>query len=431
MSIEKITRTNGAVWRVRWRDEHGQPRSKVVGLKRDAQVLDQELKRAKRLGTATPVGASRETLAEFSKLWWTRHAAPNLARHTRESYASALDVHLIPRLGDTRLTAISTELVSDMRADMAASGVGEQAILKALTVLQSILQRAVEWRHVDSNPVRAVRKPSQARARVVRPLPPTEVEAMRAHLLKTDRRQDATLVTVLAYAGLRPGEAIGLRWHDVGERTLLVERSVAFGQLKSTKTNSIRSVRLLEPLKHDLATWRAQTDRSDPTDLIFPSPDGSPWNEDRARNWRHRAFAEAAAHAGTPKARPYDLRHSYISLLIQQGATVVEVARQAGHAPTMTLSTYAHLFDEQDGDDRRSAEEQIRDARQRHSGEKVSVLCMRPKNPDAAKTQNRSRSVPRVSDKKDHLLQRRMLGVWSGRRLRGSMTRGVRRVSSF
>jgi hypothetical protein len=39
-----------------------------------------------------------------------------------------------------------------------------------------------------------------------------------------------------------------------------------------------------EPLKKDLAAWRAQTDRAEPTDLIFPSPDGSPWHEDRVRN---------------------------------------------------------------------------------------------------------------------------------------------------
>jgi hypothetical protein len=169
------------------------------------------------------------------------------------------------------------------------------------------------------------------------------------------RRLDATLIAVLAYAGLRPGEAIGLRWHDIGERTILVERSVAFGQLKSTKS-STRSVRLLGPLRDDLNTWREQASRTAETDLIFPSPDGSPWNADRARNWRKRTFAEAATRAGVPAARPYDLRHGYVSLLIAQGAPVVEVARQAGHAPTMTLGTYAHLFDELDGADHHPAE---------------------------------------------------------------------------
>jgi integrase len=330
---------------------------------------------AKRLGAGAPVNNNRETLAEFSKLWWARHAAPNLARHTQEGYASTLDVHIIPRLGDTRLQALSTEMISDMRAEMSASGVGEPAIRKVLVVLQSILERAVEWRHIDTNPARSVRKPSQQRTRVVRPLGPKIVEEMRAHLLSTDRPLDATLISVLAYAGLRPGEAIGLRWHDVGERTLLVERSVAFGQLKSTKTGGTRSVRLLSALRHDLNAWREQTDRNADLDLIFPSPDGSPWNADRARNWRKRAFAEAAEHAAVPHARPYDLRHSYVSLLIAQGATVVEVARQAGHAPTMTLSTYAHLFDELDGTDHRPADEQIRAARLATVSPGVSVLC--------------------------------------------------------
>src|SRR6201999_3655537 len=79
------------------------------------------------------------------------------------------------------------------------------------------------------------------------------------------------------------------------------------------------------------------------------------------------------------KARPYDLRHSFVSLLIAQGATVVDVARQAGHQPTMALSTYAHLFDEHDEDRRRPAAEQIWDARngllEGRTPEKVSVLC--------------------------------------------------------
>ena len=265
MSVEKIQRAGGGVWRVRWRDEQGRARSRVVGRKADATALDADLKRAKRLGGAAVVANHRETLAEFSKLWWARHAAPNLARHTQENYASALDVHIIPRLGDIRLQALTTELISDMRAEMAAAGVGEPAIRKVLTVLQSILERAVEWRHLDTNPVRAVRKPGQHRTRVVRPLPPRTIEAMRTYLLTTDRQLDATLVSILAYGGLRPGEAIGLRWHDVGERTLLVERSVAFGQLKSTKTSSTRSVRLLGPLMDDLNAWRAR-DRPDSRD---------------------------------------------------------------------------------------------------------------------------------------------------------------------
>lgn len=128
---------------------------------------------------------------------------------------------------------------------------------------------------------------------------------------------------------------------------------MAFGHLKSTKTGRARTVRLMAPLAETLTAWRHASPRSVPTDLIFPGPDGAPWNADRARNWRKRTFANAAAAAGVPNARPYDLRHGFVSLLIAQGASVVEVARQAGHAPTMTLDTYAHLFDELGAEDPR------------------------------------------------------------------------------
>lgn len=54
---------------------------------------------------------------------------------------------------------------------------------------------------------------------------PATIEVMRAGL----GVRDATLISVMAYAGLRPGEALGLRWSDVRERTLLIQRSISLG----------------------------------------------------------------------------------------------------------------------------------------------------------------------------------------------------------
>ena len=93
-------------------------------------------------------------------------------------------------------------------------------------VLGGVLQRAVEWERIPSNPVRLIRKPTSKRERVVRPLAPATVEAMRRWLLDHGRERDAVLVCVLAYAGLRPSEALALTWNDLRERTLLVERAL-------------------------------------------------------------------------------------------------------------------------------------------------------------------------------------------------------------
>ena len=383
MSVEKIQRAGGAVWRVRWRDEQGRAHSRVVGRKADADAMDQELKRSKRLGSLGPVAANQETVADFAKLWWARYVVPNLQRHTQLAYASMLDVHIIPAIGNLPLRSVNAETLWELRAAMSAAGVGDAATRKTLVVIQSMLQRAVEWRHIESNPAKLVRKPSQTRARVVRPLSPQQVEAIRAVLLDQGRLGDSTLVAVLAYAGLRPGEALGLRWYDIRERTILVERSVAFGKLKSTKTGKARTVRLLAPLAEMLETWHEATERAAPTDLVFPGPDGAPWNLDRVNNWRGRTFADAAKSAGISGVRPYDLRHSYVSLLIAQGATVVEVAQQAGHSATMALSTYAHLFDEHARAEGHPAEDLIRSAQTHQSVREVSVLCPRPLGQEA------------------------------------------------
>lgn len=305
MSVEKAQRATGHVWRVRWRDDRGQAHSRVIGRKADAVAFEVELKRAKRLGDVIAINHdSSETVEQFARTWWSRYVVPSLSRHTQLAYASMLDVHIIPNLGEQPLTAVNAETIWQLRADMTEAGVGDAAIRKTLVTLQSMLQRAVEWSRIDANPAKLVRKPSQTRNRVVRPLTPTDVEKIRKALLDDGKRLDATLIAVLAYAGLRPGEALGLRWHDIRERTILVERSVAFGKLKTTKTGKTRTVKLLTPLAETLETWRQTATRTQATDLVFPSPDGSAWNLDRVNNWRGRTFADAVKTAGLPSMRP-------------------------------------------------------------------------------------------------------------------------------
>jgi integrase len=237
------------------------------------------------------------------------------------------------------------------------------SIRRTLVIVQGVLRCAVEWGRISTNPVRTVRKPSGRRKRVVRPVAPATVECIRAGLLRAGRRRDAALVSVLAYAGLRPGEALALSWDNVGERTLLVEQSNSDAELKATKTEQSRSVGLLAPLATDLAEWRLASGRPEGPTLVFPNSRGEPWTEDTYRNWRRRIYRPAAQAAGIESARPYDLRHSFASLLIHEGASVVEVARQLGHAPSMTLDTYGHVFEEFEGRSRVSAEEAIRAAR--------------------------------------------------------------------
>lgn len=298
MSVERVERKDGSVvWRVRWR-QAGRNRSKVLGRKRDAEAFDAELRRRKRTGELAQLDAGEEPLAEFGEEWWALHAEPNLARSTLSLYAMLWDTHVLPRLGAVPLRELTPEVVNRFRLELEADGVGRVSVRKALTLLHGVLQRACEWGRIASNPVSSVRKPPAGPSRAVTPLAPATVEAIRDRLLRCGQVRDATLVSVLAYAGLRPGEAVALTWAHVRERTILVEAAVSNGAISDTKTRRRRTVQLLPPLAHDLAEWRQHAgcpeghvarNRSGPVLALLWCAPG-----ERIRRRRLRAFHGAA-----------------------------------------------------------------------------------------------------------------------------------------
>lgn len=380
MSVHK---TATGTWRVKWR-ESGQQRSRGGFARRaDAQRFDAEVTRLRQLG---PLGLPQlekgaVTVDEFVAGPFAERVE-TLAPKTRQRYAETYRLHVAPYLGDTPLHDVTVELLTGWQARLLRAGVGVETVRKANTLIGSILQRAVEFGRIPSNPQRLVAKPKRPAKLEVRPFTPEAVEAMRAHLLapepvtvarsrpgqrarrsyEVERRdaltchRDAALVSVLAYAGLRPFEALRLTWGSVQDRTLIV---------RSTKTEgkSVRTVRLLGPLAADLAAWRLACGHPGDNALIFPSQTGSAWTEVAYQSWRRRTFDPAAKAAGRRDATPYTLRHSFASLLLHEGRSVIYVARQLGHAATETLKTYGHVMDEFEDAPMLAAEDAIRAAR--------------------------------------------------------------------
>jgi integrase len=358
-----------SVWRVRWYDETSAERSKTFDRAADAKAFEAKIRTLKRTGALADIDAGRETFAEFVEEWWTVYASPNLERATLRAYASFWNSHALPRLGHLQLRELTPQTIARFRADLEASGVGIEAIRKTMTMLQGVLQRAVEWGRVPTNAVKITRKPPKPHRPAVQAIPPTLIEVMRARLIEEDKLRDATLLSLLAYAGLRPQEALALESRHVRERTLLVERALSDGQLKALKNRrQPRTVELLAPLREDLAAWRAAQGEPPATAPVFPSHAGTFWRASDWRNWRKRSYKPVAEAVGINGARPYDLRHAFASLLIYEGRlSVVDIAAQLGHNPTVCLDTYAHVMAEQRGAESVSAEAEIQAARQRRA----------------------------------------------------------------
>lgn len=347
----------GTKWTVRYR-ESGRNRSRTFVRKRDAEHFDAEVTRRRELGGLAALDSGRETLDEFVLGTWAPTYAVTLAPKTRQHYANLYDHHIAPDLGPVALRELRVDRIARWQADRLAAGGGAVAVRHALDLLGSILQRAAEAELIPANPVRLVRRARRPRREEVRPLAPSTIERVRA----AASLRDATLISVLGYAGLRPSEALALAWDDVRENTILVQSALSLGEEDDTKTRHHRTVRLLTPVRADLEAWRATVSGSR---LVFPAQDGDAWSLPAYQSWRRRAFRRATTAAEVVAATPYTLRHSFASLLLHEGRSVIYVARQLGHDARLTLSRYGHVIDEFEDQPRVEAETAIREARVR------------------------------------------------------------------
>jgi integrase len=328
---------------------------------KDATARRQDIIVAKQTGRVEQLDADLITLAEAATAYMATERA-HLAEATFTTYRNLWRAHVTgpPRhpIADMSLRAITPATVEGFRDDRLAAGAGPESIRKTLVVMQSVLKRAVRDERLSRNPVAAVRKPAAARREHIVPTTPEAVERLRAKL----DGADAVLVSLIAYGGLRPGEARGLQWSDVTDRNLHVRRAVGPEGVKATKTTKTRTVPLASALRADLGAWRRAVDPA-AADFILSRADGAPWTTDDYRNWQRRRLRTAVKASGVALARPYDLRHSAASLWIAEGRNPVEVASWLGHDPTMTLRTYAHVVADRDPSDHRTFDDRVMAAR--------------------------------------------------------------------
>lgn len=343
MSLRK---TAEGRWEVRWWEggRGSVRRQRTFDRKRDAEAFDREIRRRKQLDGIVQLERGRITLAELMEDYWALHAVPNLAPSTRALYAHVWGRHLRPRIGGQQVRAITPKVVARLRADLERDGVGQATVRKTLAVLQSTLTFAVMEEHVQFNAAAAVRKPPDQRRREPHVFLPAEVERLREEV----QPLAATLLSVLAYSGPRPEEALRLTWADVGSEAIHYD---------GRKTRRPRWTPLLAQLAADLRAWRLASGRprSGP---VFPAHDGGHWQPDDWRNWRRRTWQRIAPR-GT---RPRDLRGSYVTLRVYEGMPLTEIARHVGTSVAMLDRHYAGVIANWDGE-RVPADEQIRDAR--------------------------------------------------------------------
>ncbi len=306
------------------------------------------------------------TFHEFASDWFAARQAEGLAPKTLVDLKWSLSNHLLPHFASLQLSEITPQRVDAYKVAKAGErqelearraqaiergerfterGLSNASINHTLRHLAQILETAVEYARdegwaITMNPATGKRR----RLKASKPARPwVEPEQLMALLESAPSETGRVLLTLLAGAGLRIGEALALRWQhvDLGTGTLYVVAS---------KTGAgVREVHLTRAVQSELLVWAATAKHTNAADYVVHTASGHKHNPS---NLRRDALAPAVKAANaklealgiTPIGAItfHSLRRTYASLRCACGDDVRYAADQLGHEdPRFTLRVYA------------------------------------------------------------------------------------------
>jgi integrase len=348
--------------RVDWTDPKTGRRRKSEGVARTLAEGVELREQLKRKDDRAP--RSRTRFADFAKQWIVGQAE-RLAPSTRERYVNAL-AHLTEGLGEYYVDAIGPAEIRRWR-DEVAKRLTAPTVNGHVRVLRQALEQLVEDGAIKMNPARKVRALPEKRTQGPRGTALT-AEQLNKYLVAVERLRDrgelsedvARLMLMLAWTGLRRGEALALKWSDLDRGEIKVERAVWRGIEGTTKTDDPRIVTVVEPLAKILAEQRrwliAVQHPGLASDLMFPAdpsharsgasrrkqnPDEVTWY--RSGSVLNGPIAKAVAEAKIPRISPHSFRRTWENMLPRAGVDQLVRRSLAGWRSEEAQAIYASV----------------------------------------------------------------------------------------
>ncbi len=300
-------------------------------------------------------GAKPSTLADYRSVL----AEPGLPY--RRGTGATLG-HIMAALGDRSAAKLTTRDVNAVLASVSATGASPRTVNKHRAIIAAIFAYGTKASTfaLPTNPAREADKRREPHRGALVYYSVEEVEALARALADGQHReasthevshqereaqcvedqQDAEMVRVSAYAGLRLGELLALRWRDVDfvGHALTVERAISAGVESSTKSGRVRRLPLPDQAAAALDRMSRREDFTGADERVFCNPLGRTLDPSALR----RRYRRAQAAAGLRPLRWHDLRHTYGSLLAASGVDLVTIQSVMGHSALATTGRYLH-----------------------------------------------------------------------------------------
>jgi integrase len=298
---------------------------------------------------------SHDTVDEFLDSWMETTVRPSVRARTAEDYGRTLRYYVRPYIGRAKLKALTPADVRGLLVKLQGKGLAPRTIRGAHEVLRNALEQAVADRLLPDNPARsrlvakALPKKEQTEPAVVR------ADQVAAFIEACAADRLGALFVLQLMSGLRPSEALALRWTDVAGDTIRVTRTLvdvsgaADVYVAAPKSKASRRAVVVPPVvvrtlaehrkrqaAERLSAGRAWRDHG----LVFCDEAGQPLRQYHAR----RAFKAVCAVAGIEGVRMYGLRHSCATLLLEADTPLKVVSERLGHSTiALTGDVYSHV----------------------------------------------------------------------------------------
>ena len=336
-------------------DHQGKRKAKKMG--RDKRLAQEAAKKIEAKLILGQMGLGSDpvvpTFNQFAETWLAGYGKTALKYSTLESYRNELRNHLKPYFGKKRLDEITRAEVKQFIYDDLGKGLSPATVKNHLAYLSSILNQALDDEIIKENPTRRLFKiiPKKDKKSEINPLSKEELKILLETIDKLYPRYYPFFLCA-ARTGMRLGELLALEWDavDFNGRFIEVRQAISRHRLTTPKSKKIRRVDMSKQLSEALSihknNMRKETLRKGRSVIrwVFTQPNGRPLTATTIAN---RIFHRCLERAGLRRVRFHDLRHSYASILIQQGESLAYVKEQLGHhSIQMTVDLYAHLAPE-------------------------------------------------------------------------------------
>lgn len=370
-------RREGHLWILRWREDVLNETGAVVRVERRARVGTTRDLPTKALARRVADGMVEHvnaldyrpgkivTMKQFAEIY-ARDAAPNFTPSARLTVESVSRTLIVPTLGKYQLAEITGCVPQQMINALHQRGMAQKTIRNALSQLSAMLKTARGWRYVAA----------QLDWETLF-IPPADVEK-EVRCFTADEAQriiDATpepfnvCFSLMAYLGIRAGEAFGLTWANVDftNAILCIRQSAWCGQIKTVKAKaSRRDLPIPEALLTMLADYRERW-QLNAAGLLFADENGVAFLADFVRR---KVLHPIRERLGIPRGAFHAFRHGHATTMFSQGANPKVVQDSMGHADIKTTMRYTHAI----SNDRREAVERATQVFLRRSAANSMVI---------------------------------------------------------